>query len=135
MTVALFMDHNVPRAITIGLRLRQVDVLTAYEDGSNELDDPLLLDRASELGRLLFTRDDDMLVEAVRKQRSGFTFHGLVYAHQLRVPIRRCVDELELIAKSVEPEDLLNQVIFLRFETEQSKTLPSSRSVDMSLSP
>lgn len=83
--------------------------------GSNELDDSLLLDRASELGRLLFTRDDDLLVEAVRKQRSGITFHGLVYAHQLRVrvPIRRCLDELELIAKSVEPEDLLNQVIFL----------------------
>jgi predicted nuclease of predicted toxin-antitoxin system len=113
MAVALFMDHNVPRAITIGLRLRQVDVLTAYEDGSNELDDPLLIDRARELGRVLFTRDDDLLVEAARRQRSGITFHGLVYAHQLRAPIRRCVDELELIAKSVEPEDLLNQIIFL----------------------
>jgi hypothetical protein len=48
MAIALYMDHHVPRAITVGLRLRGVDVLTAYEDGANELDDPALLDRASE---------------------------------------------------------------------------------------
>ena len=29
---SLYMDHHVPRVITIGLRMRQVDVLTAYED-------------------------------------------------------------------------------------------------------
>ena len=37
MAIALYMDHHVPRAITMGLRLRGVDVLTAYEDGANEL--------------------------------------------------------------------------------------------------
>ena len=58
------MDHHVPRAITTGLRLRGVDVLTAYEDGASELPDPALLDRASELGRVLFTQDDDLLAEA-----------------------------------------------------------------------
>ncbi len=30
------MDHHVSRAITNGLRLRGVDVLTAYEDGTGE---------------------------------------------------------------------------------------------------
>lgn len=34
------MDHHVPRAITNGLRLRGVDVLTAHEDGASELRDP-----------------------------------------------------------------------------------------------
>ncbi len=34
MPIALYMDHHVPRAITLGLRLREVDVLTAYEDGT-----------------------------------------------------------------------------------------------------
>ena len=33
MTVALYMDVRVHRAITTGLRLRDVDVLTAQEDG------------------------------------------------------------------------------------------------------
>lgn len=113
MAIALFMDHHVPRAITIGLRLREVDVLTAYEDGSSELKDPLLLDRASALERVLFTRDDDLLVETARRQRSAIAFHGVVYAHQLRLAIKRCVDDLELIAKATEPEDLINQIIFL----------------------
>jgi hypothetical protein len=42
MSLALYMDHHVPRAITIGLRLRGVDVLTAYEDGASTLPTPLL---------------------------------------------------------------------------------------------
>jgi hypothetical protein len=49
MPVAFYMDQHVPRAITIGLRLRSVDVLTAYEDGAGELEDDKLLDRAGEL--------------------------------------------------------------------------------------
>jgi hypothetical protein len=40
MSIAFYMDHHVPRAITVGLRLRGVDVLTAYEDGQSELADP-----------------------------------------------------------------------------------------------
>ena len=37
--IALYMDHNVPRAITVGLRLHGVDVITAYEDGADDMDD------------------------------------------------------------------------------------------------
>jgi len=113
MAVALFMDHHVPRAITIGLRLRAVDVLTAHEDKSNELADTLLLDRALALQRVLFTQDDDLLAEAARRQRLGIAFASVIYAHQLRGTIRQHIDDLELIAKAADPEDLVNQIIFL----------------------
>ena len=113
MAIALFMDHHVPRAITIGLRLREVDVLTALEDKSNELSDSLLLDRAGMLGRVLFTQDDDLLVEATKRQRSGATFCGIIYAHQLRSTIRQSVDDLELVAKATELGELENQIVFL----------------------
>lgn len=113
MAIALYMDQHVPRAITMGLRLRGVDVLTAYEDGASELDDPALLDRAGELGRVLFTRDDDLLTEATRRQREGIPFHGVIYAHQLRVSIGACIEDLEIIAKTGEPEDLASGVQFL----------------------
>ena len=53
MTIKLYMDHNVPLSITMGLRIRQVDVLTAYEDGHHEVDDLALLDRAAQLQRIL----------------------------------------------------------------------------------
>lgn len=72
------MDHHVPRAITNGLRLRGVDVLTAHEDRTSELRDPALLDRAAELGRVLFTQDDDLLTEATRRQQREQSFHGVI---------------------------------------------------------
>jgi len=74
--ISLYMDHHVPRAITEGLRLRGVDIITAYKDGAGEMDDSPLLDRAGELGRVLFTQDDDLLEEAVRRQREGISFMG-----------------------------------------------------------
>ena len=46
MPLGFYMDHHVPSAITNGLRLRGVDVLTAHEDGTQRLEDPALLDRA-----------------------------------------------------------------------------------------
>ena len=45
-------------------------VLTAQLDDATRLDDPSLLDRATELGRVLFSQDDDLLAEAARRQRS-----------------------------------------------------------------
>lgn len=113
MPVALYMDHHVPHAITLGLRLRGLDVLTAYEDGRSEQQDAALLDRAAELGRVLFTRDDDLLAEATKRQRTGIPFSGIVYAHQLRVAIGRCVQDLAIIAAAGTPKDLKNGVVFL----------------------
>jgi len=115
MAIAFYMDQHVPRAITTGLRLREVDVITADEDGASRMDDLELLNRAGELGRVLFTQDDDLLAEATKRQREGIPFRGVIYAHQLRVSIGNCVHGLEIIAKAGEPEDLINRVEFLPF--------------------
>ncbi len=113
MPLAFYMDHHVPRAITVGLRLRGVDVITAYEDASHELTDTALLDRATTLERVLFTRDDDLLAEGAKRQRAGISFRGVVYAHQLSVSIGTCVEDLEIIARTGEIDDLINRVQFL----------------------
>ena len=107
------MDQHVPRAITIGLRLRGADVITAFEDGASTMNDSQLLNRAAELGCVLFTQDDDLLAEAAKRQRASIRFHGVIYAHQLRTAIGTCVNDLEIIAKTADQEDLLNTVIFL----------------------
>jgi len=104
------MDVHVPAPITRALLARGVNVLTAQADGTTRLDDAALLDRARELGRVLFSRDEDFLAEATWRQRSGRSFAGLIYAHQLRVTIGSCVQDLELIAKCSEPEDFLNRI-------------------------
>lgn len=113
MAVALYMDHNVPRAISTGLILRSIDVLTSFEDGTSTLDDSSLLTRATELGCVLFKFDDDLLTEAAKRQKSDITFAGVVYAHPLRISIGVCIQQLEIIAKAGESEDLLNSVQFL----------------------
>lgn len=78
MSVPLYMDVHVRRPVTTGLRIRGVDVVTAQEDGTGRWEDPDLLDRALELRRVLFTQDDDLLMEASRRQRSGEAFAGVI---------------------------------------------------------
>ena len=107
------MDVHVPHAITVELRVRGADVLTAQEDGAEELDDAALLDRASVLRRILFTRDRDLLVEASRRQESRLHFCGVIYARQRKVTIGQCVLDLEFIAKLSEPEEWSNRVEYL----------------------
>jgi len=104
------MDVHVPAVITRTLMRRDVDVLTAQADGTARLDDAALLDRVGQLGRVLFTRDDDFLTEATWRQRAGIPFAGVVYAHQLRVTIGQCVQDLEIISKCCDPADLANCV-------------------------
>lgn len=113
MPIKLYMNAHIPRAITVGLRMRSVDVLTAQEDSAATLSDPDLLNRATQLGRAVFTFDDDLLAEVTRKQRETEPFAGVIYAHPLRISIGQCVRDLEFIAKAGEPGDLQNRVEFL----------------------
>ncbi|MBI3911061.1 MAG: DUF5615 family PIN-like protein [Armatimonadetes bacterium] len=113
MSVKLYMDVHVRREVTEGLRMRGADVLTAQEDGADELDDPDLLDRATALGRLLVTQDEDFLREAALRQQAGRMFAGVIYAHQLRVSTGQCIEDLELIATVGEPEQFVNRVQYL----------------------
>lgn len=113
MPITFYMDAHIPRAITIELRIRKVDVLTAQEDGADILPDPELLDRATQLNRVLFTFDDDFLGEAVKRQREHISFNGVIYSHPLRISIGQCIKDLELISKAGETEDLKNHIVYL----------------------
>jgi len=107
------MDVHVRRPVTTGLRLRAVEVLTAQEDGTSQWEDDELLDRAMEVGRVLFTQDDDLLQEAALRQRRSQSFAGLIYAHQQNITVRRTIEDLELMAKICKPAELANRVVFL----------------------
>lgn len=113
MSVVLYFDVHVRAAITEGLRIRDVDVLTAQEDGAAEMDDADLLNRAGELGRVIFTQDQDFLVAAHRRQDAGEFFAGVIYCHQLRSSVGQCIADLELIVKVYEPVAMIGQVEYL----------------------
>jgi uncharacterized protein with PIN domain len=110
VSITLYMDVHVPRAITRALRTSGIDVLTAQEDSTTRYSDSKLLDRAADLGRVVFTRDEDFLVESARRQRGGIEFRGVIYAHQLRVSIGDCVRDLELICLASDAEEYRNHV-------------------------
>lgn len=113
MAVSFYTDTHVHKAIVDGLRMPGVDVLTAQEDEADALKDAVLLDRATNLGRVIVTYDDDFVQEARRRQSASEDFSGVVYSHQLHARIGLYVDHLEVIAKVMDPEEMHNRVLFL----------------------
>jgi hypothetical protein len=113
VSVALYFDYNADPAAAAGLRRRGVDVITSREDGTNELRDDLLLERATSLGRALYTEDEDFLTISAEWGQAGHNYTGIIYCKQRRIPIGRLIDDLELIAKACEPVEVANRVIYL----------------------
>ncbi len=113
MSLPFYMDQHVPAAITRGLRSRGIDVLTAYEDGAAQWDDESLLERATQLARVLFTQDDDFLVLAHQWLRSGRDFAGVIYAHQQAVTIGQAIRDLEFISVALNANEMQNRIEFL----------------------
>jgi len=107
------MDHHIRSAVTNGLRRRGADVLTADEDGHARTPDDRVLRRATQIGRVVFTHDTDYLAIAHQWQAIGQEFAGVVFVHQEALPIAKMIDDLELIAKATDPEDMRNRVEFL----------------------
>ena len=107
------MDVHIPRAITLQLRRRGVDVLTSQEDGTQTLDDSRLLDRASDLGRVLVTQDDDLLREAASHQNKEMPFLGVIYAPAFGVTLGEMVVDLELISRASKHEEWVSRVEYL----------------------
>jgi hypothetical protein len=113
MAVSLFFDVHVDYAIAGQLRQRQVDVLTAQEDSVDRLQDELLLEHASRLGRPLVTHDIRLTSMAEDWQRQDRPFCGVIFAHPMQVSIGRCVRDLEIIAQATDPEDWTSAIIRL----------------------
>ena len=107
------MDLHVRRAVTTALRLRSIDVLTAQEDGTAELDDDLLLQRATELGRVLVSQDVDLLRVGSQLLREHKDFAGIIFAHQLRITIGVMVEDLDLIARATSKEEWWRRIEYL----------------------
>lgn len=110
--IRLYADECANGLVIRALREGDVDVLTVQEDALEGQPDAVVLDRATELERVLFSQDQDLLAEATRRQRSGESFAGVIYAHQ-EVPIRVCIDDLMLIAGACDLAEYQDRVEYL----------------------
>src|SRR5438105_440758 len=110
--IPFYADENVDGAIISGLRERDCDVLTALQDGHNETDDRIVLDRAGQLRRLLLTQDQDLLRIANERQKAGIAFIGVIFAAQDK-RIGRYIDDLVLISEATTLEEHQDKVTYL----------------------
>ncbi len=113
MPLPLYMDVHVPMVVTEALRRRGLDILISQDDGTSRQADEILLARASDLGRILFTQDQDFLRIAVEWQRQGRPFLGVLFAPQQGVNLGGLADDLELLLTCCAPEELRDRVTYL----------------------
>jgi hypothetical protein len=113
MSMPVYMDVHVPAAITAGLRRRGIDALTSQEDGTDRWPDDRLLQRSTELHRVLFSQDDGMLAMAAEWQHQDRTFAGIIYAHQLSAGIGTLVKDIELVLSCCSAAELVSRVTYL----------------------
>ena len=116
MPVPLYLDVHVDKAIHDQLHLRGVDVLRAQDDHAAEMADNELLQRTTDLGRVIFTHDIRFKAMAEEWQRAGKPFSGLLFGNQLGVTIGTYVKDLELIAKATAPAEWVNVVQHLPYK-------------------
>jgi predicted nuclease of predicted toxin-antitoxin system len=113
VSLSLLMDVHVNQAVTHGLRQRGIDVLTAQEDSSEELDDDALLLRATELNRVVFSYDRDFSEVTARFQALSIHFAGVIATRRPSLRLAVCLEDLELICKALDAEDIADRLEFI----------------------
>lgn len=83
-------------------------MLRAQDDGAGELTDEELLQRATELGRTIFTHDIHFKAMAEDWQRQGKSFSGFLFGNQLGVTVG-------IYAKATDPAEWVNVIQHLPF--------------------
>ena len=113
MPIPLYTDHNAHGPTVRQLEAKGLDVLTVEADGrADEKDDGVLLDRAGELRRAMFSTDDDFLKETRRRDLAGEPYVPVFYAHQLHATVGEIVTDLVLFCTlgTIDDPDLASQV-------------------------
>jgi hypothetical protein len=106
--IKFYMDEHVPPAVSHGLRLRGVDVMTTQESGMLGGRDEDLLKNALSLERVLFSQDQDFLV----LRQKGVPHAGIAYGAQ-QTSIGEVVRGLLLIHDVLTAEEMHGRVEFL----------------------
>jgi predicted nuclease of predicted toxin-antitoxin system len=114
MTWPLYMDHHVPWPVTNALRQRGYVVITAEEDQSQDEDDEVLLERATQQGRIFVTQDRDLLSLADKWREEQKPFFGIVYSRQQKLTYAEMVEWLELVASVLREDEVRDQVILIQ---------------------
>lgn len=108
-------DQNFDGDIVRGLlrRLRDLDLVSAYEADLSEAPDPDLLEWAAEQERVVLTHDRRTMPDHANERiRAGLRMSGVVVVPK-RLPLAEVINDLELIAACSLEREWEDKVQFL----------------------
>ena len=112
MTLRLLIDQDLDQDILRGLQQRVpgLDAITALEAGRSRAPDPDLLAWAAKEGRVTITHDQrTMPGHAADLMAAGENIAGVIVISR-RLPIKRVLDDLEIIVLCSEPNEWENVI-------------------------
>jgi predicted nuclease of predicted toxin-antitoxin system len=111
MMLPYFLDHNIQQAVVEGLKRRRLDVVSATDWSATRDSNERLFELATRANRVIVTHDHDFLKLAAAAQREARDFPGVVFCVLVNVSVGTLLDDLELIARALSPQDIANRVI------------------------
>ena len=106
--IRIYADESVNVTIVEGLKRRGIDAFSARDAGNLGLTDKEQLEFAVKNKAVIFTHDVDFLRMALEREHCG-----IIYVHQRKVSVGKCVRRLKTIVDVKTREEIRNQVIFL----------------------
>ncbi|BBM86851.1 DUF5615 family PIN-like protein [Candidatus Uabimicrobium amorphum] len=111
--IKLYFDLHVHGVVFQNLIANGVDVIRGQDDGMDGVPDEKLLERASELKRVLVTSDKDFFEIAANFQSNQKYFSGVLFYRATKVGIKDLIDDLTLISSAGKLIDFENLLICL----------------------
>jgi predicted nuclease of predicted toxin-antitoxin system len=111
--IGYYFDVHVSGIVFQMLKEKGLDIIRAQDDGYGESEDEKLLERATELGRILVTGDKDFIEISKKFQEQNHCFSGILFFRPTQITLKILSDDLFLIAYAARVEELSNQIIFL----------------------
>ena len=109
MRYASTFDESVELSVSQQLERADIDVVSAHSLEQLGDSDQSHLQRATELGRVLCTYDQDFL----RLAAEGVSHGGIIFAAQQTASIGGWVREIKIIHAQMQADDLIGRVIYL----------------------
>lgn len=107
--ISFYFDQHIPSAVTMGLRQRGIDVLTAHEAGRCGLSDADQLQFAAAQGRTIMTHDPDYLELAA----SGVSHAGITYCHSTKHSVGALLQALLVVHGVLNRDEMRDRVEYL----------------------
>ncbi|MCY3831865.1 MAG: DUF5615 family PIN-like protein [Chloroflexi bacterium] len=103
--VSFYLDESLSSRIVAQLRRQDIDIIR----GPLGADDPVHLARATEMGRVVCTVDDDFLKLAAQ----GIEHAGIIWGEQDKYSIGDWIRYLRFIHAACDADELQNEVYFV----------------------